>query len=85
MGSVEIKRAILRAGGLWSANQLVKICDAPRAKQWQYEQDFPELAWRSTKVKLYCGYEIYHWLESTGRYVEGQAFYDAIVRLIARS
>lgn len=57
----EFRRLIAKMGGLWSAADLTRITGA-KAREWPQRDGFPEPAWETGKVRLYSGWEVWHWL-----------------------
>ena len=57
----EFRRFIAKMGGLWSAADLSRLTGA-KAREWAGRPGFPDPAWETGKVRLYSGWEVWHWL-----------------------
>ena len=67
----EFRRLIAKMGGLWSAAELSKILDA-KVRSWTQADDFPDAAWQVGRVRLYSGWEIWHWLLERERWADAE-------------
>lgn len=64
--SAEMRRFIARMGGLFSAGDLSSLL-GPSARAYPTYKGFPSYAWKTGRSKLYVGWEVWVWLEQTGR------------------
>lgn len=76
----EFFRLCARMGGLWTISGLRKHV-GDHAKSWPDAKGFPKPAWRSGRNRLYAGWEIWVWLEDTGRVDAANRFHDLIEQL----
>lgn len=80
----ELRRVIVRCGGLWSPSDLARLC-GERAKKWPGREGFPEAVWRTgQKTKLYSGWAVWDWLVNAGHESSEAALYEAILKMRVR-
>jgi hypothetical protein len=61
----EVKRLIVRLGGLWSGYALQEEIDK-RARYWTRKPGFPMAVWQVGVVKLYDGRSVQRWMSENG-------------------
>lgn len=61
----EVKRMIVRVGGLWSGYSLQEEIDK-RARYWTRKPGFPLPVWQVGVVKLYDGRSVQRWMAESG-------------------
>jgi hypothetical protein len=61
----EVKRLIVRVGGLWSGYALQERIDK-RARYWTRKPGFPIPVWQVGVVKLYDGRSVQRWMAENG-------------------
>lgn len=62
---MEIRRFVVRVGGLWSPYKLQQDIDK-RARYWTRKPGFPAPVWRVGTVKLYDGRSVQRWMQEQG-------------------
>lgn len=76
----EFFRLIAKMGGLWNVSSLSSLCGAT-ARSWPTSPEFPAAAWKVGRTRLWAGWEVWLWLEETGRVDAANKLHTAMTQL----